>query len=66
MLLFFQLNENVKADICMPGNTYVTLYTQNQVDSFPINYPGCTEIDGYLTISGADITNLNGLSNILK
>jgi gliding motility-associated-like protein len=66
MLLFFLLNENVKADICMPGNTYVTLYTQNQVDSFPINYPGCTEIDGYLTISGADITNLNGLSNIHK
>lgn len=35
---------------------------QAQIDSFQINYPGCMEIEGDVTISGSDITNLNGLS----
>ena len=36
--------------------------TQEQIDNFQTNYPGCTEIEGDVTIYGDDITNLNGLS----
>lgn len=35
------------------------------VDNFATDYPGCTEIQG-LTISGANITNLDGLSQIIS
>lgn len=45
----------------------VILNHQSQIDSFPINYPGCNVISGNLTIeeSGPDtIFNLNGLLGI--
>ncbi|WP_276371885.1 T9SS type A sorting domain-containing protein [Chryseolinea sp. H1M3-3] len=38
-----------------------TLSTQAEVDAFT-----CTEVNGNLTISGNDITNLNGLSSLQK
>ena len=44
---------------CLPEG--ITLETQAEIDSFQINYPGCTEIEGDMTINGSDITNLNGL-----
>jgi hypothetical protein len=44
--------------------TNITFSTQAQIDAFPSDYPGCTELLGKDTISGADITNLNGLSQI--
>ena len=47
---------------CLPDG--ICFSTQAQIDSFQVNYPGCIEIDGDVTISGDDITNLNGL-NIL-
>jgi hypothetical protein len=47
---------------CLPGNTSFTL--QVQIDSFQVNYPGCTEIQGSLTIKGSDISNLLGLNVI--
>ena len=48
---------------CLP--TGITFTSQAQIDAFPTNYPGCTEIDGDVTIQGgASITNLNGLSSI--
>jgi len=52
------------AQSCLPGG--ITLSTQAQVDSFPILYPGCTEIAGNVTIgtNNSNITNLNALSNI--
>jgi len=37
---------------------------QNQIDSFPINYPRCTKILDFVRIRGDDITNLEGLSGI--
>jgi hypothetical protein len=41
----------------------ITFSNQNQIDSFQVNYPFCTEILGNVTIIGGDnITNLNGLS----
>ena len=43
----------------------LTLSRQSQVDSFFINYPGCNEILGTLTIaSGSSITRLEKLENI--
>lgn len=47
----------------------IVFKTQGQIDSFPINYPNCTIIDGNLYIGeygsyGTSISNLNGLSNI--
>ena len=42
----------------------ITFTTQTQIDSFPINYPGCTEIEGFVRIYGNDITNLNSLLKV--
>lgn len=47
---------------CLPEG--ITFNTQGQIDSFNINYPNCTEIEGNVTILTDDetnITNLNGL-----
>lgn len=44
---------------CLPEG--ITFTTQYEVDLFQINYPGCTDIEGNVIISGADITNLDGL-----
>ncbi len=47
--------------VCPPGD--VTLATQAEVNQFIIDYPNCTQINGYLVI-GNQVQNLNGLSNI--
>ena len=52
---------------CLPNG--ITLSTQEQIDDFETNYPGCTEIEGDLIIQGKNyisILNLNGLLNITK
>ena len=51
---------------CLPEG--IIFSSQAQVDSFQINYPGCTEIEGNVSLGPdyysnvTDITNLNGLS----
>ncbi|MBN2173309.1 MAG: T9SS type A sorting domain-containing protein [Bacteroidales bacterium] len=45
---------------CLPEG--ITFTNQTQIDSFQTNYPGCTEIEGFVKIGGIDIANLNGLS----
>lgn len=48
---------------CLPyGDYYLT--SQQEIDDFSINYPDCTELNGIIKISGDDITNLDGLSQI--
>ncbi len=48
---------------CLPNG--ITFTTQNQIDSFPINHPGCTEIGGNVLINGQnEIFNLDGLSGV--
>jgi len=59
ILIFAGLNLIVSAQSCIPE--YIGFYLQSQVDSFQINYPGCTEIEGDVYISGNDITNLEEL-----
>lgn len=46
---------------CPPDN--ISFSSQAEVDNFTSNYPGCKWLMNP-TISGADITNLNGLSNV--
>ncbi|MBK9791771.1 MAG: gliding motility-associated C-terminal domain-containing protein [Sphingobacteriales bacterium] len=65
LLLLLLANRNLKAGSCIPNGTMVTLTRQSEVDSFPINYPGCDVVDGILAISGYNITNLDSLK-ILK
>jgi hypothetical protein len=48
---------------CLPEG--VIFETQAQIDSFQTNYPECREIEGNVTISGSNITNLNGLNMII-
>ncbi|HHB78657.1 MAG TPA: hypothetical protein ENK85_05440 [Saprospiraceae bacterium] len=46
---------------------YINLLSQSDVDSFPINHPGCTDFDGSIVIGSTspnDIQNLNGLSQL--
>jgi len=45
---------------CLPEG--ITFTTQAQIDNFQTNYPGCTVIEGDVTIQGSGISNLNGLS----
>ncbi len=51
------------AQPCLPEG--ITLSTQEEIDNFLVNYPGCTEIEGGVIIYGDDITNLKGL-NVLN
>lgn len=47
---------------CFPDG--VTFSTQEQIDSFSTNYPDCKEVLGDMTISGEEISNLEGLSQL--
>ena len=58
VLIFCQIKASSQP--CLPEG--ITFETQSQIDSFQINNPGCTEIEGDVRISGDSITNLNGLS----
>jgi hypothetical protein len=48
------------SQLCLPDG--ITFGTQAQIDSFQINYYGCSAIEGNVNIHGNDITNLDGLS----
>jgi len=58
-LLFDYASDSISCS-CLPEG--ITFSTQAQIDNFQTNYPGCTEIEGNVTIHGNDITNLNGLN----
>ncbi|MCD4723517.1 MAG: T9SS type A sorting domain-containing protein [Bacteroidales bacterium] len=47
------------AQSCLPEG--ITFSTQSQIDSFQINYPGCTEIEGDVIIEGSSINDLSPL-----
>jgi hypothetical protein len=53
----------LQSQSCLPEG--ITFETQAQIDSFQINYPNCTEIEGEVKIGyweGTDIDNLNALN----
>lgn len=60
-LLFLCLTFSARAQ-CLSGG--ITFSTQAQIDNFTTNFPGCHKILGDVTISGSNITNLNGLSTL--
>jgi acyl-[acyl carrier protein]--UDP-N-acetylglucosamine O-acyltransferase len=53
------LSHDIIAQTCLPNGIG---FSQESIDNFSINYPGCTQILGSVTIEGGYITNLNGLS----
>lgn len=62
----FLVNGNMKASDCIQSWETIILTRQSEVDSFPINYPGCDIVDGYLIISGNNIVNIDSLIHIKK
>ncbi len=52
-----RLNDAV-GQACLPEG--ITFTTQAQIDNFQTSHPNCTEIEGYVTIFGDDINNLQG------
>lgn len=59
ILIFLIAPAFVLSQGCLPEG--ITFSAQTQIDNFQANYPGCTEIEGYVTIEGAGINNLTGL-----
>jgi hypothetical protein len=49
---------------CLPYG--ITFSTQSQIDSFQVNYPGCSVVEGNVIITGNEITSLAGLSQIIQ
>ena len=47
-----------------PKGPLLNITSQAQINSFKTNYPGCSALPGSLMISGPDITNLAGLSDL--
>lgn len=67
LIIFFTLNISLftihlNSQPCLPEG--ITFNTQAQIDSFQINYPYCTEIEGHVVISGDNIDDLDGLNVI--
>ena len=60
LIVVLLLPQESTSQSCLPEG--ITFTTQSQIDSFPILYPNCTEIEGDVTINGEDIINLNGLN----
>ena len=63
IFIYLLFNQSAFAQNCFN----ITLESQQQIDNFAINYPGCTEITGGLTIeenASGEITSLVGLSQI--
>lgn len=60
IFLSFCYSTTLFSQSCFPDG--ITFITQEQIDNFPSDYPNCTEIEGNVTISGANITNLDGLN----
>ncbi|PSL33667.1 putative secreted protein (Por secretion system target) [Dyadobacter jiangsuensis] len=46
------------------NNNAIRFNTQAEIAAFKANYPSCTAIPGVLDITGSDITDLSGLSQI--
>ena len=63
IILAFIIHTQVSSQSCLPYG--INIDSQIEIDSFQINFPGCTEIGGSVMISDPEnnsITNLNGLS----
>ncbi|MFH0893406.1 MAG: hypothetical protein V2A54_03130 [Bacteroidota bacterium] len=59
-LLFLLFSSQGHAQTCLPQG--ILFSNQAAIDSFQIHYPNCTNIEGDVTITGENITNLTGLN----
>jgi hypothetical protein len=67
LILFVFFQGKLFSQSCLPEG--ITFSTQAQIDSFQVNYPGCTEIEGFVSIwsyTQSDINNLNGLNGLTR
>jgi hypothetical protein len=64
ILLFSLLFSNSNAQSCLPNG--ITLGSQANVNAFVANFSNCEEIEGFLDIQGATVTDISGLSNLRK
>lgn len=56
--------QGTSAQSCFPEG--ITFSSQPQINNFQSQYPNCTEVGGDMIITGANITNLNGLTSIIS
>jgi len=61
LLIFCQ---NIFGQSCLPSG--ITFTTQEAVDAFPTDYPGCKIIEGVLKIEGSEITHVDSLIQIIE
>ncbi|MBT8232160.1 MAG: hypothetical protein HKO66_15930 [Saprospiraceae bacterium] len=64
-LYLFFFSTNLVSQSCLPSG--ISISTQQEIDDFATNYPGCTEVLGPVNIDGFNtghIQNLDGLSHI--
>lgn len=59
LLPFFFLT-NAFSQSCLPDG--IQFYTQEEIDHFQDDYPGCIEIEGDIVINNTEIANLDGLN----
>ena len=64
LILLLLIQTSVIGQPCLPLGIEFT--NQEQIDSFQVNYPACTEIEGTVKICGIDISNLTGLSSLTR
>ncbi|MCD4681931.1 MAG: T9SS type A sorting domain-containing protein [Bacteroidales bacterium] len=62
LLFLFFSNLIIFAQPCLPEG--ITFTTQVQIDSFQINYPNCTEVEGEVIIGDWDSTAINNLTDL--
>lgn len=54
----------IPAQTCLPGG--VRFFRQGQIDSFPFNFPGCSEILGTVIIQESDAYNIQNLDSLVQ
>ena len=54
------LSITIYSQSCLPDG--ITFDSQDSIDNFQLNHPGCVEIEGDVTITGSNIDNLLGLN----
>jgi len=59
-VLAFLLSAHTQS--CLPDG--ITFTTQGQIDSFPINYPGCKVIEGDVLVKSSSIVSLDSLIGV--
>lgn len=63
LILVIIIQATAISQSCLPDG--ITFTNQLQIDNFPNNYPYCVEIAGDVEITGSNITNLDGLDQLV-